>query len=67
MVVTSWRSGSTLMGKLINSYPKSFYTSEPLFLAGIRRVYEGDRLEKASINVMVNFGIRNATKLNFFF
>ena len=53
MVVTSWRSGSTLIGELLNSYPKSFYTYEPLTLAGIRRVYDGDTLANASINIMV--------------
>ena len=34
MVVTSWRSGSTLMGELLNSYPHSFLSFEPLEVLG---------------------------------
>ena len=34
IVVTSWRSGSTLMGELLNSYPHSFFSFEPLSLLG---------------------------------
>ena len=43
MVVTSWRSGSTLIGELLNSYPKSYYSYEPLDLLRIRRAYAGDK------------------------
>ena len=39
MVVTSWRSGSTLIGELLNSVPNSFYSYEPLSHAGIRRIF----------------------------
>ena len=43
MVVTSWRSGSTLVGELLNSYPNSFYSYEPLYHLDIRRAYAGDK------------------------
>jgi len=40
LLVTSWRSGSTLIGELLNSHPGSFYNYEPLTFAGIRRIHE---------------------------
>ena len=40
MVVTSWRSGSTLMGELLNSYPHSLLSFEPLEVLGTR-AYDG--------------------------
>lgn len=43
MVVTSWRSGSTLIGELLNSYPKSYYSYEPLDHLRIRRAYAADK------------------------
>ena len=52
MVVTSWRSGSTLIGELLNSYPNSFYSYEPLHHLDIRRAYAGDRDAKSADKVI---------------
>ena len=52
MVVTSWRSGSTLVGELLNSYPNSFYSYEPLHHLDIRRAYAGDKDAKSADKVI---------------
>lgn len=52
MIVTSWRSGSTLMGELLHSYPGSFYTYEPLTFAGIDRVFHQDSKENSTKIIM---------------
>ena len=52
MVVTSWRSGSTLTGELLNSLPGSFYSYEPLSLFGIDRIYNGSKHVQSAINVI---------------
>ena len=52
MVVTSWRSGSTLIGELLNSYPKSFYSYEPLHHLDIRRAYDQDADAKSADKVI---------------
>ena len=38
LVITSWRSGSTFLGDILNHYPGTFYTFEPLHY--ISRLYQ---------------------------
>ena len=54
MIVTSWRSGSTLVGELLNSVPGSYYSYEPLSFAGINRIYNNSQkdLIQSSLNVI---------------
>ena len=52
MVVTSWRSGSTLTGELLNSLPGSFYSYEPLSLFGINRIYNDSKHVQSAMNVI---------------
>ena len=50
--MTSWRSGSTLMGELLNSIPDSFYSYEPLALFEINRIYNDSNLVSTAVNVI---------------
>ena len=52
IVVTSWRSGSTLLGEILNSVPGSFYSYEPLSHVDIHRVYSGDPLVASAVTVL---------------
>ena len=54
MIVTSWRSGSTLTGELLNSVPGSYYSYEPLSFVGINRIYNSSQkdLIQSSLNVI---------------
>lgn len=36
LIATSWRSGSTFMGDLLNHYPGTFYTFEPVHYLNTR-------------------------------
>ena len=36
-IVTSWRSGSTFFGQILQSHPGTFYHYEPLLHLGIRQ------------------------------
>jgi hypothetical protein len=38
LVITSWRSGSTFLGDILNHYPGTFYTFEPLHY--LSRLYQ---------------------------
>ena len=60
IIITSWRSGSTLMGELLNSMPGSFYSYEPLTLFGINRIYNDSQLVPKAVNV-----IKNILKCNY--
>ena len=61
MVVTSWRSGSTLIGELLNSYPNSFYSYEPLYNIDIRRAYAGNKDSKSADKVITGLLTCNYT------
>lgn len=45
VVVTTWRSGSTFFGDIINSMPGSFYYYEPLLNFGIKQIRSNDEEE----------------------
>lgn len=47
VIVTSWRSGSTFLGALLNSIPGSFYFFEPLKDFGDVRIRKGPTSNKA--------------------
>ncbi|XP_043227696.1 carbohydrate sulfotransferase 5-like isoform X2 [Amphibalanus amphitrite] len=51
LVVTTWRSGSTFLGDVLNSHPAMFYHYEPLMDFGIRRARDGELLDKAVNNL----------------
>ena len=71
MVVTSWRSGSTLIGELLNSYPKSYYSYEPLDHLRIRRAYAADKDAQSADKVVKGLLTCNYTPVfeecNYFF
>ena len=52
MIVTSWRSGSTFTGELLNSVSGSFYSYEPLSLVGITRIYNNSQNIQLATNVI---------------
>ena len=63
--MTSWRSGSTLMGELLNSIPDSFYSYEPLLLFGINRIYNDSNLVSTAVNVIKNILKCNYSMVNY--
>ena len=63
--MTSWRSGSTLMGELLNSIPDSFYSYEPLLLFGINRIYNDSNLVSTAVNVIKNILNCNYSMVNY--
>ena len=64
--MTSWRSGSTLMGELLNSIPDSFYSYEPLALLGINRIYNDDsNLVSTAVNVIKSILKCNYSMVNY--
>ena len=64
-IVTSWRSGSTLMGELLNSIPDSFYSYEPLSLLGIDRIYNDSSLVSIAVNVIKSILKCNYSMVNY--
>ncbi|XP_075149169.1 carbohydrate sulfotransferase 4 [Haematobia irritans] len=47
MVLTTWRSGSTFLGDILNSMPGNYYHYEPLLHLGIKQVREPAEEEEA--------------------
>lgn len=47
IIVTSWRSGSTFLGDIIQSVPGTYYFFEPLLESGVRRFHKDDYSEKS--------------------
>ncbi|XP_067621128.1 carbohydrate sulfotransferase 5 [Eurosta solidaginis] len=41
VIITSWRSGSTFLGDILNAMPANFYHYEPLLSFGINQVRDG--------------------------
>ncbi|XP_017153845.1 carbohydrate sulfotransferase 4 isoform X1 [Drosophila miranda] len=51
VVVTSWRSGSTFLGDILNSIPGNYYHYEPLLDFGIKQVRDPDDQDLAVQNL----------------
>ncbi|TMW54403.1 hypothetical protein DOY81_000506 [Sarcophaga bullata] len=51
IVVTTWRSGSTFLGDILNAMPGNFYHYEPLLNFGIRQIRDPDDEEQAIKNI----------------
>lgn len=47
MVLTTWRSGSTFLGDILNAMPGNYYHYEPLLHLGIKQVREPEEEELA--------------------
>eukprot|EP00095_Tigriopus_kingsejongensis_P005518 maker-scaffold282_size228295-snap-gene-0.15 protein:Tk05518 transcript:maker-scaffold282_size228295-snap-gene-0.15-mRNA-1 annotation:"carbohydrate sulfotransferase 4-like" len=47
MVITTWRSGSTFLGDILNSHPATFYHYEPLIHFGIHQIRSGLKADQA--------------------
>ena len=41
-----------MFGEILNSYPKSFYSYEPLTYAGIQRIHVEDPLAPSAVKVL---------------
>ena len=48
LVITSWRSGSTFLGDILNHYPGTFYSFEPLHY--LSRLYQTGNDSQAAEN-----------------
>lgn len=60
LIITSWRSGSTFLGDLVNAVPSTYYHYEPLLMYGIKQIREEvDASEAQSI-------VRRMFKCNFY-
>ena len=46
LILTTWRSGSTFLGDLLNQYPGTFYYFEPLHYYA-NNINSGDKMSKA--------------------
>ncbi|XP_017834912.1 carbohydrate sulfotransferase 4 [Drosophila busckii] len=51
IVVTSWRSGSTFLGDILNAMPGNFYHYEPLLDFGIKQIRDNDDQRQAIQNL----------------
>ena len=51
IVLTSWRSGSTFLGEVINAHPATYYHYEPLLDFGIIQVRGSPLAEMALKNI----------------
>lgn len=51
IVVTTWRSGSTFLGDILNAMPGNFYHYEPLLDFGIKQIRDPDDEEQAIKNI----------------
>ena len=40
LIISSWRSGSTFLGDLVNAVPSTYYHYEPLLMFGIKQITE---------------------------
>lgn len=51
IVVTTWRSGSTFLGDILNAMPGNFYHYEPLLNFGIKQIRDPDDEREAIKNI----------------
>jgi len=51
VVVTTWRSGSTFLGDILNAIPGNFYHYEPLLNFGIKQIRDIDEQTEAILNL----------------
>jgi hypothetical protein len=51
MIVTTWRSGSTLMGEILANHPTVFYHYEPLKFVGRHR-FRGGRQGQLAVQLL---------------
>ena len=51
VVLTTWRSGSTFLGDILNSHPANFYHYEPLLHFGIIQIREPPLSDEALENL----------------
>lgn len=51
VILTSWRSGSTFLGDVINAHPANFYHYEPLLDFGIVQIREPPTSDEAVYNL----------------
>lgn len=51
IVITTWRSGSTFLGDILNSMPGNYYHYEPLLNFGIKQIRDPDDEEQAIKNI----------------
>lgn len=65
IIVTTWRSGSTFLGDILNSYPANYYHYEPLLDFGIVQIRGPPNAQKA-LNVLSNLLNCNYTGLGKF-
>ncbi|KAK6620745.1 hypothetical protein RUM43_011040 [Polyplax serrata] len=63
IILTTWRSGSTFLGDVLNSYPANFYHYEPLLDFGIVQI-RGPPNAKKALNTLSNLLNCNYTGLD---
>lgn len=51
IVITSWRSGSTFLGDILNAMPGNFYHYEPLLNFGIKQIRDDEEAAQAIENL----------------
>lgn len=51
IILTSWRSGSTFLGEVINAHPATYYHYEPLLDFGIIQIREEPFADMALRNI----------------
>ena len=47
LIMTTWRSGSTFLGNLLNHYPGTWYSFEPLLALGPRQLSAGQYIDES--------------------
>lgn len=62
IIVTTWRSGSTFLGDILNSHPANYYHYEPLLDFSIIQIRGPPNAEKA-LNTLKNLLNCNYTNL----
>ena len=63
IILTTWRSGSTFLGEMLEVHPATFYHYEPLLHIGIRQARSGS-LGDMAVNHLHNLMTCNYTKLD---
>ena len=51
VILSTWRSGSTFLGDILNSHPANFYHYEPLLDFGIIQIREPPLSDEALVNL----------------
>jgi hypothetical protein len=65
VIISSWRSGSTFLGDIINAQPGSFYNFEPLFYFGTQKI-RGQPNGRAAVETIKKLLTCNYTGINDF-